>query len=470
MISLNFLKMCSSVKNIPDGLDLNSKLDFCTDTRKYHHPSFFVAIPGVKVNPLDVLDNLLSQNCPFIVFQEDSENLQKVSKLKTRFPKTSFVPVSDSVTFLQELSHHHIEAWKKLSHNNTVFAISGSNGKTTHKEMLAHILKSIKPGKIVATEKNNNNHLGVPLTLLQVNDQTEMVVLELGSNHPGEIKVLCDISSPNAGLTTNIGATHLEFFGTEEKVFDEEGYLYHAVKEGTHCEGFFLINKDDNFLKRFPSFDGSVTYGESGDVEARVSFLENGGQIKYKDQNLVATNDHITGRHNKLNLITCVFIANHFFPEHREKIIAAAAEFRPTKNRSEWIEFESKPVFLDAYNANPSSMKAALEGFKESVLEQGLSLDESCVVLGDMNELGDSSPVYHQDVGRFVQSLGFNNVYFVGRFSAEYLKGYTRSSGSGRASTSEFKSEFRSEVLKKYRIHFIKGSRSLQLESLFDIT
>ena len=468
MIPLSHLKNCPSIKSLPDGLDLASRLSFCTDTRKYSHPSFFVAIPGAKVNPLDMLENLLVQSCPLIVFQEDSENLAKVKSLQLQFPKTSFVAVSDSVTFLQELSHHHIEAWKKVNPSNTVFAISGSNGKTTHKEMLSHILKTIKPNKIVATEKNNNNHLGVPLTLLQVNDQTEMVVLELGSNHPGEIKVLCDIASPNAGLTTNIGATHLEFFGSEKKVFEEEGYLYYAVKDVTLGEGFYLINNDDNFLKTLAPFKGSINYGESVGSGAIVSFLETGAQIKYQGGDLIATNVHITGRHNKFNLITCAFIANHFFPEYREKIIAAASEFRPTKNRSEWIEFDGQAVFLDAYNANPSSMKAALEGFRESVLDQGLSLDEACVVLGDMNELGESTSDYHQDVGRFIKALGFNNVYFVGRYNGDYIKGY--SLGLGRPTTSGFKSEFRNEVLKKYRIHFIKGSRSLQLESLFDIT
>ncbi|MBA2403351.1 MAG: UDP-N-acetylmuramoyl-tripeptide--D-alanyl-D-alanine ligase [Bdellovibrionales bacterium] len=468
MISLSHLKNCSTVKSIPEGLNLSSKLFFCTDSRKYHHPAFFVAIPGAKVNPLDVINKLLTQACPLIVYQDNAENREKVKQLQAEFPKTSFVPVLDSVTFLQELSHLHILEWKKISPKNMVFAISGSNGKTTHKEMLGHILNAINPRKIVATEKNNNNHLGVPLTLLQVNDQTEMVVLELGSNHPGEIKVLCDIAFPDAGLTTNIGATHLEFFGSEEKVFEEEGYLYHAVKEHTHSEGFFLINKDDPFLTRFPNFKGAVTYGSSGEVDARISFLENGASIHFQGHSLVATNAHITGRHNKLNLITCVFIAHHFYPECCEQIIAAAAEFRPTKNRSEWIEFENRPVFLDAYNANPSSMKAALEGFKESVVEQGMTLDEACVVLGDMNELGDSSPQYHQELGNFIKTLGFNHVYFVGRFRTDYLKGFA--AGAGRPSAADFKSEFRNEVLKKYRIHFIKGSRSLQLESLFDIT
>src|SRR5690606_11698488 len=124
--------------------------------------------------------------------QSSSENLDKVKKLESKYPLTEVIPVSDSIVFLQEISHEHIKEWKSKNPKNTVFAISGSNGKTTHKEMLSFILKEVLPGKIVATEKNNKNHLGVPLTLLTVEEQTEFVVLELGSNHPGEIKVLCD--------------------------------------------------------------------------------------------------------------------------------------------------------------------------------------------------------------------------------------------------------------------------------------
>ncbi len=468
MISLQHLKKCSAITLLPQALQLNQKLDFCTDTRKYHHPSAFVAIPGAKVNPLDVITHLLDSKCPLVVFQDSEENQIKVKALEGIYPHTIFLSVADSVTFLQQLSHEHITEWKKSDPKHTVFAISGSNGKTTHKEMLSFILKTIRPNRIVATEKNNNNHLGVPLTLLQVNEQTEMVVLELGSNHPGEIKVLCDIAGPNAGLTTNIGATHLEFFGNEHNVFLEEGFLHQAVKDQTQGQGFYLINKDDHYLKELIPFHGAITYGESRDVSARVSFLENGATIEFKGHLIKATNDQITGRHNKLNLITCAFIATHFFPEQQEAILKAASEFRPTKNRSEWIDFEGRSVYLDAYNANPSSMKAALEGFKESVLEQGLDLDESCVVLGDMNELGDSTPRYHQEVGAYIQKLGFKHVYFVGRFSQHYLEGFPQ--GFGKESAASFKPEYRSEILKKYRIHFIKGSRSLQLESLFDIT
>jgi UDP-N-acetylmuramoyl-tripeptide--D-alanyl-D-alanine ligase len=281
------------------------------------------------------------------------------------------------VTFLQELSHQHIKHWKSLSPAHTVFAISGSNGKTTHKEMLSFILKSLKPHQIVATEKNNNNHLGVPLTLLGVSEETEMVVLELGSNHPGEIKVLCDIAEPSAGITTNIGATHLEFFGSEEKVFEEEAYLYHAVESSTHGHGFFLINQDDEHLKGLPLTSGSVSYGVNPGVMARVTLVEEGAVIDYQGKCLKVKNEHITGNHNKLNLITCLFIATHFYPELVNELTEAASHFRPTKNRSEWITFEDRSIYLDAYNANPSSMKAALLGFKESIQAKYLSLDKA---------------------------------------------------------------------------------------------
>lgn len=465
MIKLEHINKC---KSLLTPQSFSGELKFCTDSRKYSHPSCFVAIPGAKVNPLDIMDSLLEQGCPLVIYQQNQDNDKKVKALSIKHPNTEFVAVSDSVTFLQELTHQHIISWQNSSLKKTVFAISGSNGKTTHKEMLAFILKNIIPGKVVATEKNNNNHLGVPLTLLEVSDHTEIVVLELGSNHPGEIKLLCDIAAPNAGITTNIGATHLEFFGTERKVFEEEAYLYHAINSLTSGNGFFLINKDDSYLSQLPDTSGSVCYGESSEAKAQITFLKAGAQIRYRGKELSVSNAHITGRHNKLNLITCAFIADHFYPEHQQQIITAAAEFRPTKNRSEWIEFNQRPVFLDAYNANPSSMKAALQGFKESVLQQGFQLNESCVVLGDMNELGENAPRYHEEVAAFAKELGFPHVYFVGRYADFYLKGYP--TAKKIASSAEFKSEYRGNCIKNFSIHFIKGSRSLQLESLFDIT
>ncbi len=465
MISLNHFSKCPSVLKQPSRP--NGSMPFCVDTRRYKHPSVFVAIPGAKVNPLDVINGLLDQGCPVVVYQKNAENDEKVRALNGKYKNTEFIPVSDSVTFLQEYSHHHIVEWKAKDPKNTVFAISGSNGKTTHKEMLSHILSSVFPGKVTSTEKNNNNHLGVPLTLFQVSPEMNFVVLELGSNHPGEIKVLCDIAGPNAGLTTNIGATHLEFFGTEKEVFLEEGLLYHAVKNATKGNGFYLINKDDPFLRTFEKTPGSVAYGESSDAEAQITFLDNGASIQYKGKTLTAKNDHITGRHNKLNLITCLFIASHFFPEREGKLIEAASTFKPTANRSQWMSYEGKEVFLDAYNANPSSVKAALLGFKDSLTSKGIKLNDACVVLGDMYELGDNTPAYHEEIGRYVKELGFTHAYFVGKFSNFYKKGFPE--GNSREGSSQFKEEYRGQCLKQYAIHFIKGSRGVQLETLLDL-
>ncbi len=465
MISLKHFPKCPSVLKQPSRP--NGSMPFCTDTRKYQHPSVFVAIPGAKVNPLDIINPLLDQGCPIVVYQKNAENDEKAKNLSAKYKTTEFIPVTDSVTFLQEYSHHHIVEWKSLNPKNVVFAISGSNGKTTHKEMLSHILNSVFPGKVTSTEKNNNNHLGVPLTLFQVTPEMNFVVLELGSNHPGEIKVLCDIAQPNAGLTTNIGATHLEFFGTEKEVFLEEGLLYYAVKKNTNGNGFYLINKDDPFLKALENTPGSVAYGESPDAEAKITFLENGTSITYKGKTLTAKNDNITGRHNKLNLITCLFIASHFYPEREAKLIEAASSFKPTANRSQWMKYEGKEIFLDAYNANPSSVKAALLGFKDHLSEKGISLNDACVVLGDMYELGDNTPQYHEEIGRYVKELGFSHAYFVGRFSHFYKKGFPE--GNSREGSSQFKDEYRSQCLKQHAIHFIKGSRGVQLETLLDL-
>lgn len=464
MISLKHLSSCSTVQN-PLPSPLPEKLRLCVDTRKYKHPMAFVAIPGQRVNPLDMINSLLDSACPVVFYQADSTNEDKVKALQVKYPATAFIAVSESVTFLQEITSLHIRDWQKKKGHH-VFAISGSNGKTTHKEMLSFMLKAILPGKIIATEKNNNNHLGVPLTLMDVDENTELVVLELGSNHPGEIKVLCDIAHPDAGMITNIGATHLEFFGTEEAVFQEEGFLFHAVKSNTNGKGFFLINSDDSFLKTLPETEGSIRYGKL--AEAKVKFHDHGASLTYKNQEYQVENKNITGEHNKLNLITCFFIAAHFFPSKLGEFKNAASAFEPTKNRSQWMKFEDKDIFLDAYNANPSSMRAALSAFKEEILQRGKSLSQSCVVLGDMNELGPSTDKYHQELGAYVRELGFSNVHFVGRYSKFYQKGFPEA--DTHISTDEFKSEYRRECLKNHEIHFIKGSRSLQLESLFDIT
>jgi len=461
MISFSHLLNCKQIINL-GNVGLNHVKRFVTDTRAFKEGDVFIAIPGRKVNPLNLITDLLKRGCFAVFYQFSEENEEIINSYRVNFPGVHFITVKDSITFIQELAHNHIKEWLTVE-GNTLFAISGSNGKTTHKEMLSHILEEVIPGQVVSTQKNNNNHLGVPLTLLDVNPKTKFVVLELGSNHPGEIKFLCDLALPNAGITTNIGATHLEFFGTEKEVFAEEGYLYYAVKKNTEGRGLFLINNDDHFLRTLENTEGTQRFGKGEDSELLMSFYQDGAKLA----DLSIHNAFITGEHNKSNLVTCAYIAHYFYPNLREEILKAASSFRPTANRSQWIEVLGSKIFLDAYNANPSSMRVALDGFKEHILSLGTVMSDSCVILGDMNELGEHSARYHQETGEYASSLGFDHLIFIGRFAQDYLKGAKK--GEMFESVAHFKSLYQQNFLANKKYHFIKGSRSLQLESLFDI-
>jgi UDP-N-acetylmuramoyl-tripeptide--D-alanyl-D-alanine ligase len=348
-----------------------------------------------------------------------------------------------------------------------VFAISGSNGKTTHKEMLSFLLEAALGDRVVATEKNYNNHLGVPLTLLRITPQTEVCVLELGSNHPGEIKVLCDIARPHAGLVTNIGATHLEFFGTEERVFEEEGYLCSAVSQVTGGEGIFFLNLDDPFLIRLPRSKGTESFSRKPGADYLITPTAEGVKVEGR-ASAELTNLALTGTHNKQNMAVAWMIARRLFPQHEETFTRAAEDFRPTRNRSEWLELGGKKIFLDAYNANPSSMQTALEGFFDWMAARGNRDNDATVVLGDMNELGDGAPDYHRQVGQFLRRWPAARVAFVGRYASFYQEGL--GGGEAFADAQSLKNSAWSRLTEGRGHVFVKGSRSLQLESLVDIT
>lgn len=464
MVNTKLIQQCPSVLSISGKLE-KDELSICTDTRAYKHPSLFIAIPGSRHNPLFSVDVLLEQGCPVLIYQENLENNNKVSQLKIQHPGTCFVAVSDSVVFCQELAHKHAVNWTRRG--KRIFAISGSNGKTTHKEMLSHLLRAHLGTHLVATEKNNNNHLGVPLTLFNLNPETEVCVLELGSNHPGEIKVLCDIANPNSGLVTNIGATHLEFFGTEENVYQEEGWLYHSVNQATDGKGFFLLNQDDKFLNQLPVFEGCKTYSVNSGSNFKITPQKNGVTVS-GDLNGSLINTNLTGAHNKQNMAVSWIIACSLFPAAIEIFTKAASEFRPTKNRSEWCDFEQKKVYLDAYNANPSSMMVALDGFFEWLSLEGISNEKSVVILGDMNELGDGAESYHKQVGKYLEKWPSTTPIFIGRFADSYVQGLGRGTAFNDVLSLRGKSW---NQLTQGKTHvFIKGSRSLQLESLLAIT
>ena len=457
MINVSDFEKCSSYLGSSRKLESELGVLISTDTRELNENNFFLAIEGEKFNALNFLDQVVKAKCKYVIYTKNSSN-DEIIKGFTK--EITFIETKDSVKFLQDITG--VLSDKFQDNGGKLIAISGSNGKTTTKEMLFHLLKEVHP-ETVCTQKNNNNHIGVPLTLLQITNKTKYAIVELGSNHPGEIKVLCDISRPRIGITTNIGDTHLEFFENRENVFKEEGYLSKAVLNNTATDKIYFVNNDDEYLKINHGSPSSKSFGASGQ-DFKFNIEKDNVMVNNKNHEYVITNKFITGKHNFFNLCVAFSVAKEVDPDNTQQYLEAVETFKPTSNRSQWLTVEGSEVFLDAYNANPSSMLSAVEGFVEKV---GVDANY-CLILGDMYELGPKAEYYHFELSKKLKSQGFKNFIFVGQFSASYNSGC-----SGKESvfetTDALKKNFKNEVLDKYKYVFIKGSRSLQLESLVDI-
>ncbi len=414
-----------------------------TDSRKIFSEQIYLALKGKNFNGASFINDVLKKGVSFIIFEHSLEYSDLIKKLAIEHPSKTFVEVKNSEKFLQKMAVARLEEWKK-NKKGFVIGITGSNGKTTTKELLFFLLNGLFPNKIACTQGNLNNHLGVPLTLLSIKEDHEHVIVEMGTNHPGEIPFLCSLVRPNVGIITNIGESHLEFFDTKKNVFLEKSELYHSVMREN---GIFLLNNRDEFLKTLP-------------INKKIVFPN--------QWNLASQNSHIREEYNRENLDNVLSLAMTLFPEKREDLKELALKaFLPENNRSQWMKIHNSLIFLDAYNANPSSMKASLNAFENEIKRLNFSKDDAAIIVGDMNELGSLSQEAHKELGELLRKKDYKHVYFIGRFTSFYEEGFQNSCRSF-PQVSEVKDIF-SEILSRFKCVFIKGSRSLQLESLVDI-
>ncbi len=450
MINLKTIYGFKSFIECTDNL-LNVDLFFAVDNRKIDDENVFIAIVGEKYNPLKDLEKLRDTGCRFVVYEKNDEN----DKLVEPFKKfLVFISVENIEQFVEEAGKAVASTFR--TRGGKIIAISGSNGKTTTKEMLFHLLSNqLEENEVICTQKNNNNHLGVPFTLFQIRKQTRYAVVELGSNHPGEIEVLAKILYPQFAVTTNIGDSHLEFFHTRENVCKEESVI------ADYTSDIFYLNSDDKLLSKL-------------NVKNAKSFGEAGKDLHFKMQlNAVAINDivfenkYIVGKHNFFNLGVALSIAKDALNCKLADLANAAASFKPTANRSQWLELDNKNIFLDAYNANPSSMLAAIEGFLSHIAPIGAKPAETCLVLGDMNELGDNAGQFHTDLAEKLNKHDVDLIIFVGRYKNDFAKGY-----KGNLLTFNTAAEIKADFAKHTAQHkylMFKASRTLQLETILDI-
>ena len=362
-----------------------------TDSRKCPEGSIFFALKGETFDGNNYALQALEKGCAFAVVDNPD-----VAKQDERL-----ILVPDVLAALQELAAYHRKAWGK-----TVLQITGTNGKTTTKELISAVLSEGK--NVLYTEGNLNNHIGVPLTLLRIKPEHDIAVIETGANHPGEIADLCRIVEADYGLITNVGRAHLEGFGSFEGVKQTKGELY----DDLHKRGkkLFLNAFDEDLLqmaqsREFVLWEDALPYVE-GRVSEATPFVEM--QWRAEDDapwHTVKTN--LIGAYNIANLRAAVTIGLHFGITPQQ-INHALEAYKPTNSRSELRKVGSNRLIIDAYNANPSSMKAALTNFSF------FGDKHKMVILGDMRELGAESLEEHKRIVGQLQGMELERIWLVG--------------------------------------------------------
>ena len=400
-----------------------------TDTRNIRENTLFFALKGDNFNGNSFAEEALKLGASFAIVDE-----------KVYQTNENVILVNNVLETLQQLANYHRRQLKI-----PIIGLTGSNGKTTTKELTHAILS--KKYNTRATKGNLNNHIGVPLTLLSMTDKTELGVVEMGANHQKEIAFLCTISEPNFGYITNFGKAHLEGFGGIEGVIKGKSELYTFLKENNKTA---FVNPDDEIQVKKTQEINTINFK----VDA-LEFLEADPFVKlsYNDK-IIQSN--LVGAYNYSNIAAAITIGNYLKVSDKD-IKEALESYVPKNNRSQIIETKNNEIILDAYNANPSSMKVALENF------ESITTTTKVVILGDMFELGDDSLQEHQAIVDLTISLNFDSVYFVGE-NFNRIK-----TGKHQFKTYEnFEDYIKKNPLENKSI-LIKGSRGMRLERILEI-
>ncbi|MFD2726714.1 UDP-N-acetylmuramoyl-tripeptide--D-alanyl-D-alanine ligase [Hyunsoonleella rubra] len=415
-------------------LDCNS---VCTDTRKLENGNMFFALKGENFNGNTYAEHALEKGAKYAVVDEEAYD----SSDKT-------ILVDDVLKTLQKLATHHRNYLKA-----PIIALTGSNGKTTTKELINAVLS--QNYKTTATLGNLNNHIGVPLTLLSMTSATEIGIVEMGANHQKEIEFLCKIAYPDYGLITNYGKAHLEGFGGIDGVIKGKSEMFLHLAE--HDKTIFLNNND---LIQIEKSQGAktITFGNpESQPEIVIDFL--GAQpfvvSKYKE---TIINSQLIGDYNFTNIAIAIAIGD-FFKVDSAKIKSAIESYIPSNNRSQIIEKGTYKIILDAYNANPTSMRAALLNFEK---QEGHKI----AILGDMFELGEDAEYEHQTIAELANSMAIDNIFLVGEnFNQSKINSKKTIQFN---SFEDFKEAFSDSTFEDSLI-LIKGSRGMALERVLEL-
>lgn len=409
-----------------------------TDSRQVVAGGIFFALHGETFDGNRYAAAAVGAGAAAAVIDEPGGNGRNVRRRKRR----TISSYPDTLKALQELAARH-----RRQLGIPILAITGSNGKTTTKELISRTLK--RKYRVAVTQGNFNNHIGVPLTLLAMDRSAEFGVVEMGASHCGEIALLCSIAQPDFGLITNIGKAHLEGFGGIEGVMRGKGELLDYLQ--THGGTAFYSSESECLAQMIGERKGlqAVPYSTAG-----MTVVEKGNYLTVR-KGATEIRTHLVGDYNIGNVAAAIAVGGHFgVPE--QQIVAAIESYEPDNNRSQRKAGARNTLIMDAYNANPSSMRAALANFAKEPSEQ-----PKAVVLGDMGELGKYAEAEHAGIVELLQQLGIGEVYLVGKLFSEAGRGIYPAFADAAALN---------EYLQEHPIHgrliLVKGSRTMKLESV----
>ena len=360
----------------------------CTDTRKIKVNSIFISLKGSNFNGNKFASQALNDGAKYAIVDE-----------KEYANGENIILVKDALKTLQDLANYH-----RKQYNIPVIGITGSNGKTTSKELIHIVLQ--KKYNTLATKGNLNNHIGVPLTLLEMNSTHEMAIIEMGANKPGDIKELAEIAEPNYGIITNIGKAHLEGFINYDGVINTKTELFRFIQKNK--KGVLFYNEDDQIIKNnLPKEVTTTSYGKNikASIKGELIKLSPYVEMKWEKENYTSPvlENQMIGEYNFYNYLAAICIGN-YFNVSEDLVNQAVKEYSPSNNRSQIKKTDKNTLILDCYNANPTSMKSAIDSFHMN------NVDDKIAIIGDMLELGDQSVSEHEKIIQLLDEYKINYI------------------------------------------------------------
>ena len=413
-----------------------------TDSRNCPEGSLFIALKGESFNGNAFAGKALETGCAYAIIDEPEYAVEGDQR---------YILVDDCLQTLQQLANYH-----RRQLGTQVIGITGTNGKTTTKELISAVLS--QSHNILYTLGNLNNHIGVPSTLLRLKAEHDLAVIEMGANHPGEIKFLSEIVEPDCGIITNVGKAHLEGFGSFEGVIKTKGELYDFLrkKEGSTV----FIHHNNAYLMNIAGGLNLIPYGTEDDLYVNGRITGNSPYLTFewkagKAGETYQVQTQLIGEYNFPNALAAITIGL-FFGVEAAKINEALAGYTPQNNRSQLKKTNDNTLIIDAYNANPTSMMAALQNFRN------MEVPHKMLLLGDMRELGAESAAEHQKIADYIKECDFEEVWLVGeQFAA------AEHSFKTYPNVQEVIKELETNKPKGYTI-LIKGSNGIKLSSTVD--